>query len=249
MEMQPLARPLWVDVGAVDAAMEIGHSRVAFGSFDPEALDRTLKEYGQSSGTTSTQTTNTTAESSLPEPEAYKGFDLYGRDITGLDPVHAISEDVLIKAVPMSGDPTEYVKAVIDASAGESNHYGDSNEYFAAMMGIVDDPDALWCYPEAMDGSTSSHFRKDIITRRLKSWRFGTETTHLTFANTYPDAETAESGELTDYIESKSKYFGAYDGLNVQTEGQLAWVDGTIPTKEFDYLSAGSPSDDAHTSH
>lgn len=89
----------------------------------------------------------------------------------------------------------------------------------------------------------------DVITGALKSWRFGTETTHLTWANTYPDAETAESGELTDYIESESDRFGAYDGVDVKTEGRLAWTDGTIPTTEFDHLSPDGPGDSITTAH
>lgn len=146
-------------------------------------------------------------------------------------------------------DPIEHSKAVIDASKGKMSHYADSNEYVSSMLGVVDNPDALWCYPEAMDGSTSRGFRKDVITGELKSWRFGVETTHLTWANTYPDTETAESGELTDYIESESDRFGAYEGLTTKTEGRMAWTDGTIPTKEFDHLSPRSPSDGVTTSY
>lgn len=118
------------------------------------------------------------------------------------------------------------------------------------MFGVLDDdPHAVWCYPEAMDGSTSRGFRTDSITGMLKSWRFDAETTHLTWANTYSDTETAESGELTDYIESKSDRFGTYDGLDVEITGRMAWMDGTIPTSEFDYLSAGGPGDGVSTPH
>lgn len=252
LEKQML-RPLWrreyVDVAAVDAAMDIDHISVTFGSFDPEAVVEKLTKDWQSSNTTSTQTATTTAESSWSKPEAYKGFDLYGSDL-----VYAISEDVLIKASPMvspmgDGDTSEYVKAVIDAPADESSHYGDGNEYVAEMMGAVDDPDALWCYPEAMDGSTSRGFRKDVITGELKSWRFESKTTHLTWANTYPDAEMAEGGELATYIQSESDRFGAYEGIEVTVEGKLAWTDGTIPTEAFDHLAPGGPDDSITTAH
>lgn len=58
-------------------------------------------------------------------------------------------------------------------------------------IGTLDEADAVWCYPEAMDESTSRGFRTDYITGGRKAWLFGSETTHLTFANTYPDAEAA----------------------------------------------------------
>jgi hypothetical protein len=71
----------------------------------------------------------------------------------------------------------------------------------------------------------------------------------MTFANTYPSAGTAERKKLEHYIESESDRFGAYDGLDVRTEGRLVWTDGTIPTAEFDHLSPGGPSDGVTTSH
>lgn len=240
-----MLRPVWrreyVNVAAVDAVMTIGHINVIFGSFDREAIAENISPDSQSSSsnTTSTQTTGP----SWSEPESYEGFDLYGSSL-----IYAISEDVLIDASPMVSptrdDPTTvYVKTVIDAPSGDSGYYDDGNEYVAAMMGVVEDPDALWCYPEAMDGSTSRGFRKDVITGGLQSWRFGSETTHLTWANTYPDAETAESGELADYIQSESDRFGAYNGIDVTVEGNLAWTTGTIPTEDFNNLMAGDPDE------
>ena len=100
-----------------------------------------------------------------------------------------------------------------------------------------------------MDESTSSGFRKGAITGGLKAWQFGTEMTVLTWANTYLDTETAESGELMDYIESESDRFGAYDGLDVESEGRLVWADDSIPSAEFDHLSPGDPGDGATASH
>ena len=244
----------YVDETAVDAAMEIGHtSRVAFGSFDPEAFREKLTRDRQSSPTSSTRTATpatttpaTATPTTRPEPERYRGFDLYGTDF-----VYAVSEDVLMEVAPMGRDEdaVAYAKAIINAPAAETSQYVDANEYVAAMTEVVDDTHALWCYPEAMDGSTSRGFRKDVITGQLKSWRFGTETTRLTFANTYPDAEAAESGELQNFVESESDRFGAYDGLDVKTEGRLAWTDGTIPTAEFDHLSPGGPGTGVTTSY
>ncbi|SIR54264.1 hypothetical protein SAMN05421858_2731 [Haladaptatus litoreus] len=232
----------YVDKTAVDAALSFDDVRLVLGSFDPEAIGEKLTSDRQSS--TTTQSSTTATQTTRTEPEHYKGFDLYD---TGY--VYAVSENVLMEVSSWQKDNSfEYTKAVIDAP-GETGHYGDSNEYVAAMMGVVDENHALWCYPENMDGSMSRGFRKDIITGELKSWRFGTETTHLTFANTYPNAEAAESGELSDHIESESKRFGAYDGLDVETEGRLAWTAGTIPTKEFDHLAAGGPDDGVYTTH
>ena len=239
----------YVDETAVDAAVEIGHtSRVALGSFDPEAFREKFTSDRQSSPPTSTRnsTPATATPTTRPEPERYREFDLYGTDF-----VYAVSEDVLMVVAPMGRDEdaVEHAKAIIDAPAAETGQYVDGNEYVAAMTGVVDDAHALWCYPEAMDGSTSRGFRKDVITGQLKSWRFGTETTHLTFANTYPDAETAANGELRNYVESESDRFGAYDGLDVKTEGRLAWTDGTVPTAEFDHLSPGGPGSGVTTSY
>lgn len=236
----------YIDDTAVDAAVEISHTmRLALGSFDPEAFEEKLTSDRRSSTTASTRTSTTATRTTRPEPERYQGFDLYGTHS-----VYAVSEDALMEVSPLGeGDAVEYTKAIIDAPAAETSQYVDGNEFVSAMIGVVDDTHALWCYPEAMDGLTSRGFRKDVITGKLQSWRFGTETTHLTFANTYPDIETAESGELTDYIESESDRFGAYDGLDVETEGRLAWTDGTIPTTEFDHLSPGGPGDGVTTSH
>ncbi|GAA0223587.1 hypothetical protein ACFFQF_09010 [Haladaptatus pallidirubidus] len=235
----------YVDETAVDTAMQFDDVRLALGSFDPEEIGEKITSDRQSSTTTSTRSSTTATRTTRPEPKRYRGFDLYGTEY-----VYAVSEDVMMVVSPWQKDNVvEYTKAVIDAPTGETNQYADGNEYVAGMIGVVDETHALWCYPEAIDGSTSRGFRKDIITGELKSWRFGTETTHLTFANTYPDTETAESGELTDHIESESRRFGAYDGLDVETEGLLAWADGTVPTKEFDHLAAGGPDDGVHTTH
>jgi hypothetical protein len=147
----------------------------------------------------------------------------------------------------LEGDGIDYAKAIIDATTSGTGQYADGNEYVASMFSTVDAPHALWCFPEATDGSTMRGFRADDITGQLKAWRFGAETTHLTFANTYVDAATAESGELAAFVDAESERFGAYDGLDVETEGRLAWTDGTIPTGEFDHLSAGGPAEGVTT--
>ncbi|WP_231187566.1 hypothetical protein [Haladaptatus sp. DYF46] len=236
----------YVDETAVDATVAIDFvMQLALGSFDPEAIGEKITTDRQSSVTTSARSSTTATRTTRPEPERYKGFDLYGTEY-----VYAVSKDALMVVSPMvDGDAVEYTKAIIDTRAAKTNQYADSNGYVAAMLGVVDAPHALWCYPEAMDGSTSRGFRKDVITGELKSWRFGAETTHLTWANTYPDTETAESGELTEYIEAESDRFGAYEGLDVKTKGRMAWAGGTIPTGEFDHLSPRGPGDSITTSH
>lgn len=230
----------------VDATLQIDHIMdLAHGSFDPEAFGEKLTSDSRSSTPTSMRRPTTPTRTPWPEPERYHEFDLYGTEY-----VYAISEDVLMEVSPMGrGDAIKYAKAIIDAQAEQASLYADGNEYVAAMFEVIDDPHAVWCYPEAMDGSTFRGFRKDIITGGLKAWRFGPQTTHLTWANTYLDTEAAESGELKDYIESESDRFGPYEGLDIETEGRMAWTDGTIPTNEFDHLSPGGPGDSVSTAH
>lgn len=232
----------YVDAADVDVAVQLDHiGQLVLGSFDPDAIAEQLTDRQSSSTASTTPTTPTRTPWS--EPESYNGFDLYGTDY-----VYALSADAILHVSPMrEGDAVEYAKAIIDAPAAETSQYSDGNEYVAAMFGTVDTPHALQCYPEAMDGSTSRGFRTDVITGGLKAWRFGTETTHLTLANTYPDAEAAESGELERYLDANSDRFEPYGGLEVTTEGRLAWTDGTIPTGEFDHLTAGGPGDGVHT--
>lgn len=240
-----MLRPVteYVDADDVKVSLQVDHTmRMAFGSFDPEAVGERLTSDGRTPATASTRTPTTPTRTPWSEPERYRGFDLYGTDT-----VYAVSEDAVMHVHPFRDDAVEHAKAFIDAPAAETSQYVDGNEYVASMLGLVDDHHALWCYPEAMDGSTSRGFRKDVITGALKSWRFGVETTHLTFATTYPDTETAESGELATFIESKSDRFGSYEGLDVAVEGRMAWTDGTIPTNEFDHLSAGGPGDGVFT--
>ncbi|KZN23854.1 hypothetical protein A4G99_13505 [Haladaptatus sp. R4] len=253
----------YIDVADVHTSIKIdffGGAKLALGSFDPETVGEKFTGSGKSSATTSgsstttratTMQTSTTATGpTWSDPVQYHGFDLYGDSM-----IYAVSEDVMMKVYPptnqdgTTGDTVELTKMIIDAATTETSHYVDSNEYVSSMLGVVDNPDALWCYPEAMDGSDSRGFRKDVITGELKSWRFGSETTHLTFADTYPDEETAKNGELANHIESQSRRFGSYDGLDVEVDGLMAWADGTIPTNEFDHLSAGGPSDGVHTTY
>ena len=241
----------YVDVADVDTSITLDFvAELALGSFDPETVGEKLASDGESPATTSRGTATTTRNSTTTrttrsDPERYRGFDLYGTNR-----VYAVSEDALLMMSPMiEGDSVDNAKAIIDAATTETSHYADGNEYVSSMLGVVDNPHALWCYPETMDGSTSRGFRKDVITGELKSWRFGSETTHLTFADTYPDEETAKSGELANYIESQSRRFGSYDGLDVEIDGLMAWADGTTPTNEFDHLSADGPSDGVHTTY
>jgi hypothetical protein len=161
----------YIDVTDVDAAIRIEDARLALGSFDPEAVERKLTSDRRSSPATSTRTSTTATQTTRPEPEQYRGFDLYGTES-----VYAVSEDVLMEVSPFGvgeTDAVEYTKAIIDASTPETRQYADSNEYVAAMTDIVDDTHAFWCYPEAMNGKMSRGFRKDSITGKLQSWRFG----------------------------------------------------------------------------
>lgn len=235
----------FVDVADVDATLRIDFTmNLALGSFDPDAVSEKITSERRSQQTASTATTPTPEPTPEPELTHYRGFDLYGTRR-----IFAVSENAVMAVTPMGrdGDPLALTKAFLDSQAGETGQYVASNEYAKAMLGLIDDPHAVWCYPEAMDGSTSRGFRKDSITGGLKAWRFDSKTTHLTFANTYPDAQAAETAALADYIDAESARFGSYDGLNVKTEGRIVWTDGTIPTNEFDHLSAGGPGDSVTT--
>lgn len=235
----------YIDVANVEASVAIDHvMRFALGSFDPEAFGERLTSDDQSSTDSSSRSPTTATRTPWSEPERYQGFDLYGSEY-----VYAVSEDAVMEVSPMGegGDAIAHVKAIIDAPRADTSQYVDANEYAAAMLGIDDAPHAVWCYPEAMDGSTSRGFRDDRITGGLKSWLFDAETTSLTFANTYADAETATRAKLEAYIEDESDRFGSYDGLDVMAEERMVWTEGTIPTNEFDFLAPGGPSDGVHT--
>ena len=238
----------YVDEDAVAATLEIGFDvSVAFGSFDPEKLggryarERARRETASTATTATTETTTNTSEATTPE--RYAGFDIYGTNHA-----YAVSEGAIIEVRHLfEEDPRVLARAVVDAQSDGATAYTDANEYASAMLGLVDKSHALKCYPEAMDGSTSRGFRKDVMTGGLKAWRFGRETTHLTLANTYPDPEAASKADLGAYVESESARFGAYDGLDVKTDGRMVWTEGTVPTGEFDYLSPGGPEDGVHT--
>jgi hypothetical protein len=235
----------YVDVDDVDAAFRFAFSTsVAVGSFDPDAFGERYRDEQRSRAVARTGTPATETATPTPQyPERYDGFDLYGRRR-----VYAVSEDALVAVGGFAeGDLREYARAVIDARAGDVSRYTDANAYADALFGLVDSPHMLTCYVEAMDGSTSRGFREDVITGGLRSWRFGPETTRLTYANTYPDGEAAEDASFESYLKNESARFGAYDGLDVRRDGRLVWTDGTLPTREFDFLSAGSPADGVHT--
>lgn len=235
----------FVDSATVETTMDIGFSAsLALGSFDPAAFGEQLTSTDRTSETAGHDTPTTPTRTPWPEPDHYQGFDIYGTES-----VYAVSEDALLHVAPVgeNDNGVETAKAIIDAPTAQTGQYTESNEYVAAMLDTLADPDAVWCYPEAMDGSSSRGFRDDTITGGLKAWRFGSQTTHLTFANTYPDAETATRNKLTDYIESNPDRFAPYDGLDVETKGRLVWTTGTIPTPQFDFLSPGGPADSVTT--
>lgn len=240
-----MLRPVieYVDRDDVEASLAIDFTAdLAFGSFDPESVGERITSDGRSPGTVTSGPPETQTPTPWPEPRRYRGFDLYGTDY-----VFAVSEDVVMIVDLFRGDAIEHTKAIIEATSDETSQYVDSNQYAASMLGLVDEPHALWCYTEAMDGSTSRGFREDDITGGLRSWRFGPETTHLTYANTYPNNEIAESGELAEFVESNPDRFGPYDGLEVAVDDRMAWTDGTVPTDEFDHLSPDGPADSVFT--
>lgn len=234
-----------VDPADVDAAFRFAFSTsVVFGSFDPSTFGERLQDRraGHKTSATSTNTRTETA-TATPAPRHYGDFTLFGDD-----PVYAVSTDALVQVGGFAdGDLDAYAKAVVDAQAGDAARYADANAYAEALFGLVDAPHALTCYVEAMDGSSSRGFRKDVITGGLRSWRFGSTTTHLTYGNTYPDEEAAKAAGFEEYLEEESARFGAYADLDVQRERFTVWADGTIPTRQFDFLSAGGPGDGVHT--
>jgi len=241
-----------VDPADVDATLRIDFVLgAAFGSFDPDAVaaaltgDRDGESQTTATSSTATRSPTTATRTPWPEPERYGEFDLYGRER-----VYAVSPDAVIAVTPMvDGDALDYAKAFVDAASAGADRYPDGNEYVASLLDLVESPDALWCYPEAMDGSTSRGFRADDITGQLKAWDFGSESARLTFANTYVDRETAASGELRRYLGDESERFGPYDGLDVSVEGRLAWTDGTAPISDFDHLAPGGPADGVTTAN
>ncbi|WP_435358827.1 hypothetical protein [Haloarchaeobius sp. DFWS5] len=225
------------DLAPLDAVLDFGrHAEVAFGSFDTDALQDQL------SGVRGTYDDG--EEHTGTHLDRYRGFDLYD-----IGAVLAVSEDAIVTPGWLPEEARPYVEAILDAKAGEIDRYADTNDYVSAMLGLVDDPHALTCYPEAMGGNSTRGFRADEITGGLKSWRFGAETTHLTYANTYPDAESATAEKLQGYIDSESDRFGSFDGLDAQQNGGTVWATGTTPTGEFDHLSPGGPGDGVHTSN
>jgi hypothetical protein len=234
-----------LDLGDVSATLSLDfEAEIAFGSFDPHVFEERLTEEWNTRSTPTGQPTTAT-RTPPPESEQYRGFRLFGDRR-----VYAVSESVvLLVSMMRDGDSLERAKAILDARLDAKTRYPDSNEYVDAMLGLVENTHALTCYPEAMDGSTSRGFRKDVITGGLKSWRFGSKMTQFTFANTYHDAEAAENAEFDAYLESESDRFDPYKGLDVMTDDQMVWIEGTIHTGEFDYLSPGGPSDGVHTAN
>lgn len=232
-----------LDLDDVSATLDLDfEAKIAFGSFDPDAFEDRLAEKWNARPTP-TGEPKTATRTPPPEPQEYRGFRLFGDRR-----VYAVSEDVVLQISTMrDGDSLERARAILDARLDGETRYPDGNEYVGAMLGLVEDTHALTCYPEAMDGSTSRGFRRDVITGGLKSWHFGPRTTEFTFANTYPDAEAAGNAEFEAYLESDR--FDPYDGLDVSTDGKMVWTEGTIPTGEFDYLSPGGPGDSVHTAN
>ena len=225
----------------VTATVEVGFdAAVALGSFDPSAFRERYRSAQQPEGTAS-PTDSTPPPTS--DPERYAGFDLYGTDR-----LFAVSEDAILEVGHRREDDSRaYAEAILDARTEETANYPAGNAYVEALLGVVDGPHVLKCYPEAMDGSTSRGFRKEAITGGIRAWRFGPETTHLTFGYTYADDETAADSDLASYLEAESDRFGVYDGLDVRTDGRLVWADGDAPTAEFDHLSPGGPDEGVHT--
>ncbi|RDI72312.1 hypothetical protein [Halopelagius longus] len=234
-----------LDTEDVSATLSLDfEAKIAFGSFDPDAFGERLAEKWNARAT-STDEPTTPTRTPRPEPEEYRGFRLFGDRR-----VYAVSEDIVLLVSTMGrrdGDSLERARAILDARLDGETRYPDGNEYVGAMLGLVEETHALTCYPEAMDGSSSRGFRKDVITGGLKSWRFGPQTTEFTFANTYPDAKAAKNAEFEAYVESDR--FDPYDGLDVTTDGKMVWTKGTIPTGEFDHLSPGGPGDSVHTAN
>lgn len=229
----------------VDATVAIDFlADLTYGSFDPAAVaERLTRSRGATATTTATDTPRTPTRTPWPDAERYRGFELYGTER-----VYAISETAVLAVAPMrEADALAVAKAIIDTHAEETSQYPAGNAYVASLFDLVETPHALWCYPEAMDGSTERGFRADAITGELKAWRYGPDTTRLTFANTYVDAETAASGELSSFLDSNAGRFGPYEGLEVTVEGRLAWTAGTIATGQFDFLAPGGPADGVHT--
>lgn len=213
-----------LDIETVEAAFNIDfQTNVALGSFDPAAFGEQIY---------------------APKSDEYRGFELYGEQS-----VYAVSEDAVLSVMPsgLEENAPERARAVIDTQADDTSTYADGNDYVGAMLDLVDDAHALMCYPEATDGSTSRGFREEDKRGGLESWKFGSETTHLTYAHTYVDADAAANADLEGYIESHDDRFGPYDGLDVETEGLVTWTEGTIPTDEFDNLTPGGPDDGVHT--
>lgn len=237
-----------VDVRSqVEATILIGFgARLVLGSFDPAAVGERITNMGEDRGTPSGRTPTTPTRTPWDDPETYGGFDLYG---DGDDHLWAVSEDAVLRVMAPVGETSagEMGKAIVDATDDGSRRYPDGNAYVDAMLGTVGDPDFARCYPEAMDGSSSRGFREDVITGQLEAWRFGADTTRLTFANTYPDAETATADRLRTFLESNGDRFDPYDGLEVRTDGRLVWTTGTTPTGKFDLLTPGGPDDGVTT--
>ncbi len=234
----------YVDVEDVDAAFRFAFSTsVALGSFDPSAFGERYRDEQRSRAVARTGTPATETATPTQNPEEYGGFTLYGRRR-----VYAVSENALVSVGGFAeGDLREYARAVIDARADDVSRYTDANAYADALFGLVGTPHRLTCYVEAMDGSTSRGFREDVITGGLRSWQFGPETTRLTYANTYPDEEAAGEASFESHIENESARFGTYDGLDARRDGRLIWTEGTLPTREFDFLSAGGPAEGVYT--
>ncbi|WP_267640542.1 hypothetical protein [Haloarchaeobius amylolyticus] len=222
------------DLGPVDAAMRFGlpGMQVVLGSFDTGAVRDQL--------TGVRGTYDDGEEHTGTHLDRYRGFDLYD---TG--PVLAVSADAIVTTgYTPEEEKRAFVEAILDAKAGETDRYADANSYVGALLGLVDDPHALTCYPEAMDGSTTRW--ADGRSGRLRSWTFGSETTELTCAYTYAEAEQASTEQLASRVSADR--FEPYDGLEVQKNGEMVWTTGTLPTNEFDYLSPGGPGDGVHTS-
>lgn len=172
---------------------------------------------------------NLRREDYLPDRE-YEGFELYVNDNGGQ--AAAIDGDVIISGFTRELDPLRIVKFVIDATNGEERRYPEVDDDFEVLVDASPGGhlNSIATY-DRVEETVPEHGRFRNQVGNAQATSINDEDSEATETLVFLDERDVIIREIEEWTRSADK-FRLWRDIEVSTDGRIATVEGTIPTRD-----------------
>jgi len=215
-----------MDPRGIDAVLQTGMSgtKIVTGEFDAESIVGKLEER------------------KFESREPYREHEVFLQLGSDKRAIAVNDSSVLICRRSGPNEPVAVVRMLVDTRLGEVDRYYDASEDFRlAVAGLEDASRAGVQTMDPREESDPARGRFVGNTAFGFGFTVGETTSSMRFTLLFEEAGQADPDRVRTWTDEGLDGLDQYQDYQVEKDGRLVTVTGTIPTEKFDFLDDGDP--------